>query len=84
MLLKEKMRDGWTGRHHPFGPYATTSGVSRVFVDMVTRNAVLSRLDQALKKIHKSIADVDRFAKVRTCKACPLCSALSALLRFVP
>jgi hypothetical protein len=55
-----------------------------VFVDMVTRNAVLSRLDQALKKIHKSIADVDRFAKVRTCQTCPLCGATSALLRFVP
>lgn len=53
----------WANGHHPFGPYATTTGISRVFVDMVTRNAVLSRLDQALKKIHKSIADVDRFAK---------------------
>jgi hypothetical protein len=31
---------------------------------MVARNAVLSRLDQALKKIHKGIAQVDRFAKV--------------------
>lgn len=72
------MRDWWTGRHHPFGPYATTTGISRVFVDMVTRNAVLSRLDQALKKIHKSIADVDRFAKVR------LVEGGQDLLRFVP
>jgi hypothetical protein len=53
----------WANGYHPFGPYTTTTGVSRVLVDMVARNAVLSRLDQALKKIHKGIAQVDRFAK---------------------
>lgn len=53
----------WSNGHHPFGPYATTTGLSRIYVDMVMRNSIVSRLDQALNKIHKAIARIDQFAK---------------------
>mmetsp|Transcript_19783 Transcript_19783/g.54961 ORF Transcript_19783/g.54961 Transcript_19783/m.54961 type:complete len:836 (+) Transcript_19783:441-2948(+) len=52
----------WSVGHHPFGPYANTSGVSWLMVDAAHRNLVLSRVAGALTYIDKTMSELKAFA----------------------
>ena len=50
--------------HHPFGAFTNNTELSQIYVDMVLRNIVLSRVNAAVRNIKEAIAEVDEFAKV--------------------
>eukprot|EP00899_Mesostigma_viride_P009408 jgi/Mesvir1/18469/Mv14320-RA.1 len=52
----------WSTGHHPFGPFSNTTGVSLLIADTVQRNAIVSRIDTALRGVRKALEEVEKFA----------------------
>eukprot|EP00873_Tetraselmis_striata_P008332 jgi/Tetstr1/428596/TSEL_018588.t1 len=54
----------WSVGHHPFGPYANTSGISSLLLDASRRNTVLSRLSRAAEDVSEVLESMASFAEV--------------------
>jgi hypothetical protein len=54
----------WSIGYHPFGPFASTSTISRVYRDTVIRNHITTRITFALKNLELANQEIDDFAKV--------------------
>ena len=52
----------WSTGHHPFGPFANSSGLSATTVDAARRNALLSRLYQAHLTLRAAAAALEATA----------------------
>jgi hypothetical protein len=55
----------WAIGYHPFGPFASTTTLSQVYIDAIIRNHIISRVDFALKNLALVTKEIDDFAKVR-------------------
>lgn len=53
----------WSIGYHPFGPFASTTTVSRVYIDTIIRNHITSRVNFALQNLDLVAEEIDRFAK---------------------
>jgi len=52
----------WATGHHPFGPFTSTSSLSQIYLDLILRNAILSRVTSALALVQKAVHRVDAFS----------------------
>jgi len=52
----------WAVGHHPFGPFSRTPTLSKLLLDTMHRNSVLSRVDAALHDVRAALDMVEDFA----------------------
>jgi len=58
----------WILGHHPFEYFSQYPGISKLSLDAIRRNTIISRVDQVIRTSQEKIDEIDEFANVMKIK----------------